>query len=173
MAPKPLITRRINNATSNKRDEFKHLDDITVAWSNIPEIPIDRTRMSTSEIKIIELENGRINRNRRIANSLRALKEQRQAIKATHAQGDLANYIPISPDLDPQPKFPLTDCPQFTQIQQYLFANRQELALDSMNFPMPECTLYSYILANGGITLTPDIWRAFLEICNHTPYLFK
>lgn len=173
MAPKPLIARKTKSATPDDRDKFTHLDDVTDAWSNIPEIAIDAMRMSENQIKVIEIENQRIKRNSRIANSLRALKEQRQATKAAHAQGNLANYIPISPDLDPEPSVPLPDCPEFTQIQQYLFANRRELALDSMNFPMPEYTLYSYILASGGISLTPDMWRAFLEVCNHTPYLFK
>jgi len=71
--------------------------------------------------------------------------------------------------------FPITySCPRYDEIKAYLLRNRhhQQLALDSMDFDMPERTLYRYIIDRGGIALTPLEFRSFLYTASWRQELF-
>lgn len=65
-------------------------------------------------------------------------------------------------------------CPRWNEITTYLFANRgpEELALDSMNFDIPEPTFYRCIQDRGGIDLSPYEFREFLICADHRSILF-
>jgi hypothetical protein len=63
-------------------------------------------------------------------------------------------------------------CKWFNEIKDFLLKHRLQLALDTVDFPMPEHTLYAYILAEGGLSLTADEWRNFLRVCDDTSTLF-
>jgi hypothetical protein len=71
-------------------------------------------------------------------------------------------------DIDP---WECPPCPRWDGITQYLFNNRGplELALDTMDFDIPESNLYRYIEDRGGLAggITPLEFRNFL-ICAHT-----
>ncbi|KAE9378280.1 hypothetical protein N431DRAFT_461813 [Stipitochalara longipes BDJ] len=60
------------------------------------------------------------------------------------------------------------------EITQYLFANRAplELALNTMDFDIPEPTLYRYIMNRGGLDITPAELRQFLFTANNKKQLF-
>jgi hypothetical protein len=68
-------------------------------------------------------------------------------------------------------------CPRYDEIKKFLFGRktRRDLALDTMNFVMPEHTLLGYIIRNGKLQpeLKPDEWRNFLIITHHTKELFS
>ncbi|KAF8864260.1 hypothetical protein BDZ45DRAFT_721996 [Acephala macrosclerotiorum] len=77
----------------------------------------------------------------------------------------------------PPPPGPIPDAvpkpPRFDEIENYLISKYQRLAFNSLNFSIPEHTLYNYILVEGGISLTATEWREFLVCCNQiSPHLF-
>ena len=74
-------------------------------------------------------------------------------------------------DEDPEPK---PNCPRWEEIVGYVLRNRGplELAWDTMNFEIPEPTLYRYIMKRGGLKITPMEWRAFLRVANYRGELF-
>jgi hypothetical protein len=59
-------------------------------------------------------------------------------------------------------------CPRYDAITAFLIANRSqnELCIDSIRFLIPERTLLEYILAYGGIDLTPEGRNAYLRLCD-------
>jgi len=61
---------------------------------------------------------------------------------------------------------------QYEQIRDFLFANRQQLALDSLYFDMPEHLILAYI-NRLGTDLQPSIWRGFLLSCGGRRQLFR
>lgn len=70
-------------------------------------------------------------------------------------------------------ELPPGDESRHDEIKEYMLQHRFELALDSMDFPMPENTLLSYILKEGGITINHIEWRNFLIKCNRDDTLFS
>lgn len=76
---------------------------------------------------------------------------------------------------DLQSATPTFDKQRYFQISQYLFDNRLplELALDTMDFDMPEATLYRYIQNRGGLTIKPQEWRNFLLYTDSQNLLFR
>lgn len=60
------------------------------------------------------------------------------------------------------------------KIKKYCLANRDPLQLtfDSMDFDIPEPTTYKYILSRGGLSITADEFREFLQCCNEKRELF-
>lgn len=68
-------------------------------------------------------------------------------------------------------------CPRWKEISQYLIDNRGplELALDSMDFDIPEANLYRYIQDCGGLVdgLTPLEFRNFLVYAHTQGRLFE
>jgi hypothetical protein len=75
---------------------------------------------------------------------------------------------------DPQPA-PTFDYPRYLEISEYLFDNRNplELALDTMDFDMPEATLYRYIQNRGGLAISPQEFRNFLIYADSQNDLFR
>ncbi|KAH7360491.1 hypothetical protein BKA65DRAFT_186147 [Rhexocercosporidium sp. MPI-PUGE-AT-0058] len=59
------------------------------------------------------------------------------------------------------------------EIKDYLFKNTRELALDTMDFSMPEHILFDYVLVNGGLNITADEWRDFLVTTIENQLLFN
>jgi len=68
-----------------------------------------------------------------------------------------------------------TACPRWDEICQYLFNNRgpNELAWESMDFEIPEWTLYRYIQFRGGLNLSPTEWHDFLVVASERKELFR
>ena len=64
-------------------------------------------------------------------------------------------------------EFSPLDCLRYEEIRQYLLSNRGQgkLCLDTMMVLFPENTIWSHILRFGGLRISPDEWRAFLQQC--------
>lgn len=147
-------------------------------WASLKEDPVLKS-MTEAEIARTRINNLRKKRLRRIAGSLLLLHKERLDFLKEMDKTNIKD--PVPPPAGPRPKDPnrVADCPEFGYIQEYLFKNRLQLALDSMDFEMPENTLYSYIITNGNITLPqgskfePKMWRAFLQVCHQRKHLFK
>jgi hypothetical protein len=130
--------------------------------------PID-DEMSDADKAVLDFENERIRRARRIRDQLSVLLDTASTIKQT--QGNIRVSGPSSHCPFP----PRSECPKstrFNEIRDYLFENRLELALDTLNFQMPEHIMYAHILRNGKIDLTADEWRSFLEVCHYKKLFF-
>ena len=67
-------------------------------------------------------------------------------------------------------------CPRYDEIRNHLFANKtwRNIALDTLESPIPEQTLYKYIMrySSPSIDLSPVELRAFLRECNRRRELF-
>lgn len=70
---------------------------------------------------------------------------------------------------------PVPVCPRWFEITEYMFENRAplQLALDTMDFEIPEGTFYRYVMDRGGLQITPAEFREFLRCANHTDDLFQ
>lgn len=126
--------------------------------------------LPASERVAREFENRRRERAQRIRDQLNMFKAEAKS-KVTAQSGIALIGQVIQRPPDPPPETPL--CARFSEIQDYLFTNRLELALDTLNFKMPEHVMYSHILRNGGLDITADEWRSFLEVCEYRKILFK
>jgi hypothetical protein len=116
------------------------------------------------------------------------VRKIREAIEKTILTGSLPSQIPdaastlpaspTGPD-DPRPpdKIAKSKCLRYDQIRKFLCRRRirRDLALETMNFVMPEHTLLGYIIAHGGLQpeLQPEEWRNFLVVAHHTKELFS
>lgn len=175
MSPTPLVSRRINSTAGTGKFVYHMLSPDIDQWGNVADYPIDPTTMSVNQVLLITMENTRLQTLCRMLYAVRSLAAQRQALNAFQNEIKLPNKVSTPPILNPPPKAPIEECPEFPQIEKYLFRNRQELVLDSMTFPIPEYTLYHYILTNSKEkigTLTPETWRAFLVTCHSKSYIF-
>lgn len=101
--------------------------------------------------------------------------ENARRIKARSLYTRMSTLVqPTSPGPEPPdtPNLPNTDvftCPRYEDIIRYLFGNRvDELALDTMDFPMPEPTLLRYITRHG-FEITPVEFRD----CHQEKKLFR
>ena len=69
------------------------------------------------------------------------------------------------------------ECPRYDEIRRFMCGRkgRRDLALDTMNFVMPEHTMLGYIVDNGTLKpeLQPDEWRNFLVVAHHSKELFS
>lgn len=82
---------------------------------------------------------------------------------------------PTFSDEDDGSDFPVVySCPRYDEIKAYLCRNRhyEQLALDTMDFDMPERTLYRYILDRGGLEITPLEFRNFLYTASERREMF-
>jgi hypothetical protein len=130
--------------------------------------PIDY-EMSDADKAVLDFENERIIRARCIRDQLSVLLDTASTIKQT--QGN----IRVTGRSSHRPFPPRPECPRstrFNEIRDDLFEQRLELALDTLNFPMPEHVMYAHIPRNGKIGLTTDEWRSFLEICHYRKLFF-
>jgi hypothetical protein len=87
---------------------------------------------------------------------------------------DSADSNPVAPpETYRYPQFN-PGCPntQYEMIREFLFTNRQQLALDSLYFDMEEHLMLAYI-NRLGLDLEPNLWRGFLLSCNTRDTLFK
>ncbi len=78
---------------------------------------------------------------------------------------------------DPDPVEPEHVCLRWDEIAQFLFDNREpgKLALDSLDFPMPEQTMLSHVvnLAVPPFAITAEEFREFLWVCHQRRLLFR
>ncbi|KAI6716060.1 hypothetical protein JHW43_001444 [Diplocarpon mali] len=78
---------------------------------------------------------------------------------------------------DPDPPEPVYECARWDAIAQYMCAHRApgDLALDTLDFPMPEQTMFRHVHDDGlGMPgITPDEFRDFLRVCNQRKLLFS
>jgi len=136
-------------------------------------IPIDESKMSQAEIIEARLENERTSRAIQIQLQIGAgSKRSAEWPDFPHAAEAIEEYM-RGRQPAPRPVFadPPLVCPRFREIQDYLFGNRLELALDTMpRLPLP--TLYHYILENGGLKINLDELRSFVRICHDAKYVF-
>jgi hypothetical protein len=116
-----------------------------------------------------KIEQMRVQRTKRIRNTLDLALARRQAI-----QNQVPNVLLANRGLwfDPPGlggKFEasvLPSCPRYNEISQYLLKSRMQgkLCLDTMRFEIPENTLLNYILDLGGLVISSEEWRAFLRV---------
>lgn len=144
------------------------------------------THMSTTEIplKAITSPSGMVeadleNQRRRLAARIRTVyrlhSREMQTLLANpvaYAARLSLNQGGLPQNVDYDYDVPAGDESRYDEIQQYIFQHRLELALDTMDFPMPENTLFSYILKDGGISIDHVEWRNFLLKCNQDDILF-
>jgi len=141
-------------------------------WDHFKDLPIDPT-MPLDEQNAIRFENERLRRGRRIAYSIDEYRKRMDAIAATNEKNQATLPYQAFSSKEPPEAPSQTSCGRFDEIRNFLLKNRLGLALDTMDFPMPEHTLYAYILAQGGLSLIADEWRAFLRVCHDTRNLFR
>jgi len=134
------------------------------------EIVIDPT-LSADDQRAIKFENERRRRGKKVTDAIAQYMHQMETLGNIQEQANLFHQA-LPPK---QPPEVLSRAPsvQFNEIRNFLFGNRLVLALGTMDFPMPEHTLYNYILMQGGIPLEADEWRAFLRVCHDTENLFR
>ncbi|CZR60774.1 uncharacterized protein PAC_10670 [Phialocephala subalpina] len=77
------------------------------------------------------------------------------------------------PRIDRSETYPCA-CPRYGEIKTYCLDNRNplQLAFDSMDFDIPEPTMFRYIQDRGGINLSAEEFRSFLHCCNTKKELF-
>lgn len=126
------------------------------------------------EMREADIENGRRNlagrlklavdsRNKEMA----LLMQHRMALLAKRAAGIKKQKVRYEYQMPPR------DHSRDSDIEKYLFENRLELALDTMDFPMPENTMFGYIIDNGGLVIDLYAWRSFLIKCKEQKRLFS
>lgn len=162
------------NYTFEKAGSTKALSRRYIQDYNDPlgfvEFPIDQ-RASPEEQMATEIENTRRRRAQRITEGLYLYLNEREEINELQHQAVLTHKN-LLPRLPLENEF-IAPCPRFNEIRDFLFNNRLELALDTLDFQMPEHTLYNYIVVTRRVLLSADEWRAFLRICVRDNTLFK
>lgn len=121
----------------------------------------------------------RYDRNRQLDRIFTYLKTTRSALEARESSPAAVNVhaghrdgsVTWPPPTPPPYHQPPTTCSEFDEIEECLFRNRQELALDTAGW-MPENAMYHYIKWNGGLDIDVPTWRAFLQICDEREHLF-
>ncbi|KAE9376538.1 hypothetical protein N431DRAFT_462367 [Stipitochalara longipes BDJ] len=143
-------------------------DPLNFPDGDVRDNAIIKDRMTDNEKQTINFENDRRAQTRRVKAAMEQLRSvPKPAVPqqiSTSSTGQVNNYI--EPRFEP-PSY------QFYKIRQFLFANRVSLALDSLNFEIPEHLLYSYIVEAGLSDLSPTEWRGFLIQCSKNSYIFN
>ena len=130
--------------------------------------------LSKEDKVALDFENQRRIRAKRIQDQLKTYTDEAGSIR--FAQYELIQSGQLSGEVAPRPPtLPVetASCARYPEIRAFLFANRLELALDTLNFRMPEHMMYAHILRTGKINLTTEEWRSFLEVCHFRKVLFK
>jgi hypothetical protein len=139
-------------------------------FENLLTPPLTQTLLEEEKTDI-KLENRRRQVAREILAATRDYQRQSFYIRELQEKVLLAKDNPL-PKVPPEiPSLP--ECPRFDEIRLYLFARLQELAIDTMNGPIPEHVLLKYILTRRELVINGDEWRAFLYICNDRKFLFR
>jgi hypothetical protein len=103
----------------------------------------------------IRFENARRQRGKKVTFAFEQhMNETIADIQSRIILSHKASLPKLPPEVPTQPR-----CIMFNQIRNYLFKNRLELALDTVNGPMPEHTLFNDILNCGGLRLDADEGR--------------
>jgi len=124
--------------------------------------------MTDDEKHIVDFENDRRAQIRR----MKAAMEEFKSRPVPEAPDQLLTSPMEVVDNYIEPHF-IPPSNRHQEIQQFLFANWDALALESMDFEIPEHLLYSYVVRAGLSDLTPTDWRAFLLECTRTAELFR
>jgi hypothetical protein len=95
-----------------------------------------------------------------VANGKEILAAARDYQRQSFYIRELQEKVLLAKD-NPLPKVPpeipsLPECPRFDEIRLYLFARLQELAIDTMNGPIPEHVLLKYILTRRELVINAD-----------------
>ena len=129
------------------------------------------TAMPAQAQRDIKLENQRRKTAREIYVALTNFHEQRRTLADLQAQIVLVKEKAL-PKLPPE--IPSTaPCVRFNEIIHYLSTHIVELAIDTMNGPIPEHVLLNYIIVRRELRLDADEWRAFLYVCNDAKAWFR
>lgn len=135
---------------------------------NDDELTVNET-MTHEEKIAVQIEIAR--RQRAIRIKFEMEKQTVDVMKAKKLQQKIWRSGTRTRNVQP-PSAQLQDYPRSREVRDYLFRNIRELALDTMNFRMPEHVLYGHIVRHGGIQLTADEWRSFLEVMSANKTLF-
>lgn len=139
-------------------------------------VPVFHAQMTQREVQYQTLEYNRRQHAQRI---ILARYNYTTVIQPAHSipDWDSSSGSESDDDLDePTRPWVCPPCPRWNEITQYLFNNRGplDLALDTMDFDMPEQNLYKYILDRGiPGGLTPREFRNFLINAHSRGVLFE
>ena len=163
LGPRIISHKKIENRYSTTYHyHFEHKNRATVSMD------IDE-KLSESEIRISDMENGRRMMTERISDAIlntQAEKKQDTVIIVPDPKGH-------PPTTRPPDDKEIVSCPRYQEIRSYLLRNRNELALDTMNFKMPDHILLAHILNNGFLVIDYDEWTAFLIVAHRAKDLFS
>lgn len=162
-------------------------------WTNLPRI-LTEGLTPAGVLKSVEIENRRRGTAERVIKSLNEVRMQELAAETAVLREllggatDVGNvkewsqpgrplYLPPEPREQPYsgPRIlpsnlnALAEPTRFQEIRDFLFGNREAVALDTLFTPIPENTLLAYINRVGVITLTKEELREFLIYCVHGP----
>jgi hypothetical protein len=135
------------------------------------ETMINEYTMTAEQIILSNFENTRKVRAKRVRNQLLYLRQSAYVIAEIQTKAILVDANTAPRPGPEKPEIPFS--PRWHEIIDYLFNNRLELALDTMDFRMPQHTLYDYVMRREEISLSSDEWRDFLEVCSAMKLLFK
>jgi hypothetical protein len=130
----------------------------------LPAITINRGVMTLDEIAAAEMENTRRQETSRIRDNIIGDSVDRTNV----CFEELENL----PDRNVSPPIDRTECPRYDAIKQFLIDKQRELALDTMDFEMPEHSMLNHI-TEMGVNITIDEWCKFLTIAHHAQELFE
>lgn len=137
--------------------------------------PVIDNSMADAEKAVIALQIKRKRQARIIQSSINLTTEQieyrqNQMLEYRNAGARLGNPPALGRFREPLFR-PV--CLQPELILTFLDIHRQELALDTLHFPIAEHHLYWYIVREGFIALTPTEWRGFLLRCERERVMFS
>ena len=132
---------------------------------SFPDVIIDCS-LSDTETAAIQFENDRQALARRVKAAMAGIPYSSVPL-SFHPQPAQAPSNYREPTFNPS----LSDFETY-RIKQFLFQNRTALALDTLDFEIPEHVLYEYVVSAGLSSLRPTDWRAFLIRCNNEGSLF-
>lgn len=165
---------RMGPLTEGSRDQFPpaqiQVRRRLVNRKPVPSVVSIGDSLSEGEQTALEFHNQQNARARRIRDQLQTYTNSANVIMETQQDMILFGQA-IPPPPEKLPGYP--SCTRYVEIQDYLFANRLELALDTLNFKMPEHVMFAHVSRKGGLNITADEWRAFLEVCEFRRVLFK
>lgn len=133
---------------------------------------INPKNASASAIKAAKMEDDRRERTKRIANA--AYLSQAEKVKRGEVTDEIKTVnLQESPKSRPPNDSETVPCPRYELISDYLRKNVEELALDSLNFRMPDHMMMSHILHLGGLVIEYDEWTSFLLDTHKRKLLFS
>jgi hypothetical protein len=126
--------------------------------------------LTEDDKRAVDFENDRIKRASRINASILQHLDDERDIKRQQKNETLSGPASQPPPPVPAPRAPICVC--FDEVRNFLFAHRLQLALDTLDFRMPEHVMYIHMIRTGETEITADEWRSFLELCENNHILF-